>query len=59
MTYQQLAILKIARSTLSEKERVFLMNAALVAIPAKEADEVLYTINAMNNHFKALSAEVA
>lgn len=59
MTYQQLAILKIARSTLSEKERVFLMNAALVAIPAKEADEVLYTINAMNNHFKDLSAEVA
>ncbi|EGQ7919793.1 hypothetical protein WB913_002130 [Vibrio parahaemolyticus] len=59
MTYQQLAIFKIARSTLSEEETIFLMNAALAAIPVKDADEVLCTINAMNNHFKALSVEVA
>ncbi len=58
MTYQQLAIFKIARSTLSEEERVFLMNAALAAIPAKEADEVLNSIKAMDDYFKALSAEV-
>ncbi|WP_407547023.1 hypothetical protein [Vibrio parahaemolyticus] len=59
MTYQQLAIFKIARSTLSEEERTFLMNAALAAIPVEEADEVLHTIISMHNHFKALSAEVA